>query len=118
MDENQIVVRYPGQDITCYPGSNQEDDGKLNLEYNMARIVTRLSSKNFCIVKPSFEITKVNDEGTNALKLQIGTGQCSINGMDLILTNTLRIDPPVNQGTYHLAFKLARDRSSNVLGDL
>jgi hypothetical protein len=118
MDENQIVVRYPGQDITCYPGSNQEDDGKLNLEYNMARIVTRLSSKNFCIVKPSFEITKVNDEGTNALKLQIGTGQCSINGMDLIMTNTLRIDPPVNQGTYHLAFKLARDSSSNVLGDL
>lgn len=118
MEENQIIARYSGSDITCYPGSNQEDDGKLNLEYNMARLVTRVSSKNFCIVKPSFEISKINDQSSNKVKLQISIGQCSINGMDLIMTNTLKIDPPAKNGTYHLAFKLARDSSNNVLGDL
>ena len=114
----QPIVRYPGEVITCYPGSNQRDDGKLNLEFNMARIVTRLSSKNFCTVKPSFEITKVNEGDTSTPKLQIGIGQASINGMDLIMTDVIKIDPPENTGKYHLAFKLARDSSSNVLGDL
>ena len=51
------IVNYKGEDITCYPGSNQQDEGKLNLEYNMARLVTRVSSKNFCVVKPSFELS-------------------------------------------------------------
>ena len=114
----QPIVRYPGEVITCYPGSNQRDDGKLNLEFNMARIVTRLSSKNFCTVKPSFEITKVNEGDTSTPKLQIGIGQASINGMDLIMTDVIKIDPPENTGKYHLAFKLARDSSNNVLGDL
>lgn len=114
----QPIVKYAGDDITCYPGSNQKDNGKLQLEFNMARFVTRVSSKNFCIIKPSFEIKAIQDESTNAPKLEIGTGQASINGMDLIMTNTLRIDPPESEGTYHLAFKLARDSSRNVLGDL
>lgn len=74
----QTIARYNGSDITCYPGSNQTDDGKLNIEFNMARIVTRLSSKNFCIVKPSFEITIIKDSTTNISKLQIGTGEASI----------------------------------------
>jgi hypothetical protein len=50
----QPVAKYNGDFITCYPGSNQLDEGKLNLEKNMARIVTRLSSKNFCIVMSIF----------------------------------------------------------------
>ena len=114
----QTIARYNGSDITCYPGSNQTDDGKLNIEFNMARIVTRLSSKNFCIVKPSFEITIIKDSTTNISKLQIGTGEASINGMDLIMSSTLTIDPPEQPGTYHLAFRLARDSANNVLGDL
>ena len=39
------VVNYDGGYITCYPGSNQTDNGKLNLEFNMARLVTRVTSK-------------------------------------------------------------------------
>lgn len=114
----QPIVKYAGDDITCYPGSNQKDDGKLQLEFNMARLVTRVSSKNFCIIKPSFEITAVSDEATNKPKLEIASGQASINGMDLIMNNSIRIDPPEGEGTYYLAFKLARDSSRNVLGDL
>ena len=29
------VRNYDGNYITCYPGSNQTDDGKLNMEFNM-----------------------------------------------------------------------------------
>lgn len=112
------VVYYSGQDITCYPGSNQTDDGKLNLEFNMARIVTRLSSKNFCIVKPSFELTLVTDNSTGLQYIKVGTGQCSINGMDLIMTSELNIDPPETVGHHYLAFHLRRDSSENVLSDL
>ena len=112
------VVYYSGQDITCYPGSNQTDDGKLNLEFNMARIVTRLSSKNFCIVKPSFELTLVTDNSTGLQYIKVGTGQCSINGMDLIMTSELTIDPPETVGHHYLAFHLRRDSSENVLSDL
>lgn len=113
----QPIAKYNGDYITCYPGSNQLDDGKLNLEYNMARIVTRLSSKNFCIVKPSFEIEKITNIDTGAPQLRILKGQASINGMDLIAEDSLVIDPPEKAGKYHLAFKLARDSSWNVLGD-
>lgn len=111
------VENYNGNFITCYPGSNQKDDGKLNLEFNMARFVTRVSSKNFCIVNPSYEITALTDAIGNKV-LEIGVGQCSINGMDLIMTGNLTIGAPDGAGTYYLAFKLARDGSNNVQGDL
>ena len=114
----QPVAKYKGEYITCYPGSNQTDNGKLNIEYNMSRLVTRLSSKNFCIIKPSFEIEAITDIETGAPQLRIGTGQASINGMDLIMTAALIIDAPETPGTYYLAFNLARDSSWNVLGDL
>lgn len=117
MADNPIVY-YSGQDITCYPGSNQTDDGKLNLEFNMARIVTRLSSKNFCIIKPSYELTLITDSTTGLQYIKVGTGQCSINGMDLIMTSELNIDPPTEPGHYYLAFHLGRDGSDNVRGDL
>lgn len=114
----QSISGYYGNDITCYPGSNQTDDGKLQLEFNMARFITRLSSKNFCTVKPSFDISVVYDQDTATPALQISEGQASINGMDLIMSSTCTIDPPMKAGTYYLAFKLARDSSNNVLGDL
>lgn len=113
----QPVAKYNGDFITCYPGSNQLDEGKLNLEKNMARIVTRLSSKNFCIVKPSFEIEKITNVETGAPQVRVLKGEASINGMDIIANDSIIIDPPEKPGTYHLALKLARDSSWNVLGD-
>lgn len=112
------IVNYKGEDITCYPGSNQQDEGKLNLEYNMARFVTRVSSKNFCIVKPSFVMDQTTDITSGAPLIRFGPGQCSINGMDLIMTEAITIGAPDSVGKWHLAFKLARDSSKNVLGDL
>lgn len=113
---SQPVVHYDGNYITCYPGSNQIDDGKLNMEFNMARFVTRVSSKNFCVVKPSFELKKVVGP-TGKPQIEVGVGQASINGMDLIMSSTIIIDAPEEAGEYHLAFKLHRDSSRNVLGD-
>ena len=75
----QPVVHYPGEDVTCYPGSNQEDDGKINLEFNMARFVSRITSKAFCIVNPSFTLEAVNDVSTGTPKIKVGSGQASIN---------------------------------------
>lgn len=114
----QPSAYYKADNITCYPGSNQKDNGKLNLEFNMARLVTRVSSKNFCIVKPSFNLSQVTDETTGDTLLQVDVGECSINGMDLIMTSPLTIAPPdTTNTTFYLAFKLKRDSSNNVLGD-
>lgn len=110
------VEHYDGNYITCYPGSNQTDEGKFNMEFNMARLVTRITSKNFCIVKPSFELSKIRSS-LGKPQVRIGVGQCSINGMDLIMTTTLDIDVPQDAGTYYLVFKLWRDGSRNVKGD-
>lgn len=83
----------------------------------MARIVTRVTSKNFCIVNPSFELSKATDlEGKNMLKVE--KGQACINGMDLIIDQSIRIYPPDKAGDYQLALHLWRDSSDNVLGDL
>lgn len=110
------VKHYDGNFITCYPGSNQKDEGKFNMEFNMARLVTRVTSKNFCITKPSYELKAIRGSlGTP--QVRIGEGQCSINGMDLIMTSTLDIDVPQDAGTYYLVFKLWRDGSNNVKGD-
>lgn len=120
MDEglDYPISRYLGEYITCFPGSNQTDDGKLNLEYNAARFVTRVSSKNFCIVQPSFELSIYVEVETGLPQIRVTAGQASINGMDLIMTSEIYIDPPSKEGHYYLAFKLARDSSDNVLGDL
>ena len=112
------VAHYDGNYVTCYPGSNQKDDGKLQLEFNMSRFVTRVSSKNFCIVKPSFELSLVTNQTTGAPQIEVGIGQASINGMDLIMTTNIYINPPSETGDFYIALKLARDSSSNVLGDL
>lgn len=112
------IVNYNGEDITCYPGSNQQDEGKLNLEFNMARFVTRVSSKNFCIVKPSFQLELTSDIVTGDPLIRVLKGQCSINGMDLIMDSAITIGAPDGIGKWYLAFKLARDSSRNVLGDL
>lgn len=110
------VKNYDGDYITCYPGSNQHDDGKLNLEFNMARLVTRVTSKNFCNVKPSFELTLIRSN-KGFPQIQVGQGQCSINGRDIIITQDMIIDAPEKAGTFYLALHLARDPHGNVFGD-
>ena len=112
----QPVAHYDGNYITCYPGSNQSDDGKLNMEFNMARLVTRVTSKNFCTVKPSYELSIV-PSNTGRPQIQVGVGQCSINGMDLIMSSSIIISEPETAGDYYLIFKLYRDGSDNVRGD-
>lgn len=111
----QPIAKYDGNYITCFPSSNATDKGKWNEEFNCARYVTRVTSKNFCIVNPSFIMAESDLEGSK--KLQIGTGQCSINGMDLIMNAALQMDPPEGTGTFHVAFKLVRDSANDVLGD-
>lgn len=83
----------------------------------MARIVTRVTSKNFCIVKPSFDLEQVTDLEGNPM-LKVDKGQACINGMDLIIDQSNRIYPPDEAGDYYIALHLWRDSSSNVLGDL
>lgn len=83
----------------------------------MARIVTRVTSKNFCIVKPSFELSQATDTVGNSM-LRVEKGQACINGMDLIIDQSNRIYPPDDAGDYYIALHLWRDSSSNVLGDL
>ena len=121
------IAYYKGEDITCYPSSNSKDNGKLQLEFNMARLVTRLSSKNFCIIPNSFLITQTNQTTDGKANLEISAGQASINGMDLIMTKSIKIAPPAQTNkTYYLAFKLQRNSNpnqwdgivGNVLGDL
>lgn len=110
---SEIQSFYKGKDITCYPGSNQKDEGKLQTEFNMARIITRLSSKNFCIIKPSFEISILNKN-----TIQVSPGQASINGMDIITTAVITLAAPEKEGKYYIGLKLARNDQGNVLGDL
>ena len=93
-DLQNPISRYLGDYITCFPSSNATDDGKLQLEFNQARYVTRLSSKNFCIVKPSFVPTIYVDTETGLPQIKFSSGQASINGMDLIMTSEIYIDPP------------------------
>lgn len=121
------IAYYKGEDITCYPSSNSKDNGKLQLEFNMARLVTRLSSKNFCIIPNSFLITQTNQTADGKANLEISAGQASINGMDLIMTKSIKIAPPAQTNkTYYIAFKLQRNSNpnqwdgivGNVLGDL
>ena len=115
------IALYNGDSVTCYPGSNQTDKGKLQLEFNMARFVTRLSSKNFCVTRPSFVVTSRQSTTTGIQQLVVSAGQASINGMDLIITDSIAVNPPEQTGTFYLVMRLQRDDDNgqgNVLGDL
>ena len=124
------VSYYDGENITCFPSSNAKDFGKLHTEFNEARFVTRVAKKNFCIKNPSFVLSAENDIKTNKTVLQISEGEASINGMDIIASVPIQIDPPAEAGKWYVAFKLGRDNlgrdftvgkyklKGNVLGDL
>lgn len=83
----------------------------------MARLVTRVTSKNFCIVNPSFELSEATDASGEPM-IQVNEGQACINGMDIIANQKIFIYHPDEAGDYYLALHLWRDSSSNVLGDL
>lgn len=124
------VVHYDGENVTCFPSSNAKDFGKLHTEFNEARFVTRVAKKNFCIKKPSFVLSAEKNITTNQPVLQISEGEASINGMDIIASVPIQIDPPAEVGKWYVAIKLARDNlgrdftvgkyklKGNVLGDL
>lgn len=123
------VVRYNGNNITCYPSSNAKDEGKVNLEFNMSRFVTRITEKSFCTKKPSFVLSVAKDIASNNPVIEVSEGEASINGMDIIASKPIQIAPPSTAGTWYLAFKLVRDNlgrdftigkytyKGNVLGD-
>lgn len=127
---NNPVAHYDGENITCFPSSNAKDFGKLHTEFNEARFVTRVAKKNFCIKNPSFVLSAERDIKTNKPVLQISEGEASINGMDMIASVPIQLDPPAEEGKWYVAFKLARDNlgrdftvgkyklKGNVLGDL
>ena len=124
------VVRYNGENITCFPSSNAKDFGKLHTEFNEARFVTRVAKKNFCIKNPCFTLKAAVDIKTNQPVIEVSEGEASINGMDIIASVPIQIGPPAEVGKWYLAFKLARDNlgrdfkvgkytlKGNVLGDL
>lgn len=125
-----IVGYYKGENITCFPSSNAKDFGKLHTEFNEARFVTRVAKKNFCIKEPSFVLKAAIDIKTNTPVLEISEGEASINGMDIIASVPIQIQPPKKEGKWYVACKLARDNlgrdfkvgkytlKGNVLGDL
>lgn len=124
------VAYYNGDNITCFPSSNAKDFGKLHTEFNEARFVTRVAKKNFCIKDPSFVLSVAENVQTNTPMLQISEGEASINGMDIIASVPIQIEPPTEIGKWYVAFKLVRDNlgrdytigkyklKGNVLGDL
>lgn len=126
---NHPVVHYNGENVTCFPSSNAKDFGKLQTEFNEARFVTRVAKKNFCVKNPSFVLSASKNISTNNPVIEISKGEASINGMDIIASVPIQIDPPAAEGKWYLAFKLARDNlgrdfeigkytlKGNVLGD-
>lgn len=114
----QPVAYYPGADITVYPSSNAVDSGKRNIEFNVARLTTRVTSKNFCITKPAFVPSRVLDAISNRIMIEVSPGEMHINGYDIIVDKPIRILPPEAPAEHiNLGFKLSRDSSNNVLGD-
>lgn len=108
---------YNSEDIIAYPCSNAIDDGKLNIEDNMSSIVTRITTRNYALTEDSFKLEISSNSGTPVIN--ISKGQANINGYHIITSNSLQLPPPQSAGTdYAICFKLARDSSNHVLGDV
>lgn len=108
---------YLSSDIVAYPCSNATDDGKLNIEENMSAIVTRITNRNYALTKGSFKLSIVAQDGSNVIN--ITPGSANIQGYHVITTKDLQLPPPKNPGTnLAICFKLARDSSGHVLGDV
>lgn len=111
------IKYYVSSDIIAYPCSNAVDDGKLNIEDNMSSIVTRITNRNYALTEGSFELSISSSSGTPVI--DIASGQANIRGYHIIAENTLQLPAPQNPGEgYAICFKLARDSSDHVLGDV
>ncbi len=111
------IKYYNSSDIIAYPCSNATDDGKLNIEDNMSSIVTRITNRNYALTTESFKLEISTNSG--APVIDISSGQANINGYHIITTKSLLLPPPQNAGTdLAICFKLARDSSNHVLGDV
>lgn len=113
----ETIKYYNSSDIIAYPTSNSVDNGKLNIEDNMSSIVTRITNRNYALTESSFKLTISTSEGSPVI--DIASGEANINGYHIIISNTLQLPPPESAGTdYAICFKLARDSSNHVLGDV
>lgn len=116
----ETVKYYLADNIIAYPTSNSERDiGKLNVEENMEAIVTRLTTRNFCLAQSDFSISAQPDADYGHV-IQIEPGQANIQGYHVITNTYLRVPPPTSiTGTnIALGMKLERDTSSHLLGDV
>ena len=98
---------------------SERDIGKLNVEENMEAIVTRLTTRNFCLAQSDFSISAQPDADYGHV-IQIEPGQANIQGYHVITNTYLRVPPPTSiTGTnIALGMKLERDTSSHLLGDV
>lgn len=116
----EVTKYYLANNIVVYPTNNSyNDEGKLNIEKNMASIVTRITEKNYCLKKEDFSLS-VEPDTDYGFVIQIAEGQANIQGYHVITNNYLRVRPPkeITGTKIALGFKLERDGSSNLLGDV
>lgn len=115
----ETVKYYLANNIIAYPTSNSIDSGKLNIEENMASIITRITERNYCLRQEHFTLS-IEPDTEYGHVIQIAEGQANIQGYHIITNDILRIPPPTQiTGTkIALGFKLARDSSKHLLGDV
>lgn len=115
----ETVKYYISNNIIAYPTSNSIDEGKLNIEDNMAAIITRITERNYCLRKEHFTLS-VEPDTEYGHVIQIAEGQANIQGYHIITNDLLRIPPPkeITGTKIALGFKLARDSSQHLLGDV
>lgn len=117
----ETVAYYPNLNITAYPTSASQDEGKINLEQNMAKIVTRITERNYALTEGSFNLTLDPDTTYNQV-ISIAPGQANIQGYHVITTSTLRVPPPteIEPGNHIvIGMRLGRELASdNLLGDV
>lgn len=116
---NEQVKYYLANNIIAYPTSNSIDTGKLNAEENMAAIITRITERNYCLRKEDFTLS-VEPDTEYGHVIQIAEGQANIQGYHIITNDIIRIPPPkqLTGEKIALGFKLARDSSQHLLGDV
>ena len=85
----------------------------------MEAIVTRLTSRNFCLKQSDFTLSAQPDTDYGHV-IQIEEGQANIQGYHVITNTYLRVPPPtsITGQKIALGMKLERDTSSHLLGDV
>lgn len=114
------AVYYQAKNIRTYPSGNSVDEGKLNLEENLTRIVTRITKRNFVLDKNHFKLSLKDNIVT------VTKGKANIQGYCIETDVPIEVGPPdssipVIEDEYtdiYLCMKLALDGSDHVLGDV